>query len=171
MLAAHALEEENHADLGAAWSGLATVRRYQKGRRDDALAAYDAALAAAPNSVDVCQLISPDGSVRHGGEQVLGGADLFEEIKIDLPVVPVRVSRVVVCASVHEGSLADVVGLHVLLKGETSLVFEVPHLPTERAVVLFEFYRHGQAWKVRAIGQGYDDGLVGLARDYGVDVD
>ena len=131
----------------------------------------DGRIAADPDFVFYNQLISPDGSVRHGGEQVLGGADLFEEIRIDLPVVPVRVSRVVVCASIHEGSLADVVGLHVRLDGETSLVFELPQLPTERAVVLFEFYRRGQTWKVRAIGQGYDDGLAGLARDYGVDVD
>lgn len=131
----------------------------------------DGRIAADTDFVFYNQLISPDGSVRHGGEQVLGGADLFEEIKIDLPVVPVRVSRVVVCASIHEGPLADVEGLHVRLEGEKSLAFEVPQLPTERAVVLFEFYRRGEAWKVRAIGQGYDDGLAGLARDYGVDVD
>ena len=26
-------------------------------------------------------------------------------------------------------------------------------------------------WKVRAVGQGYHDGLAGLARDFGVDID
>ena len=39
LLAAQALQEEDHPDLGVAWLGPATVRRYQKGRRDDALAA------------------------------------------------------------------------------------------------------------------------------------
>jgi stress response protein SCP2 len=131
----------------------------------------DGRIAADTDFVFYNQLVSPDGSVRHGGEQALGTADLFEEIKIDLPVVPARVSRVVVCASVHEGAFADVVGLHVRLEGDPPLVFEVPRLSTERAVVLFEFYRRGEAWKVRAIGQGYDDGLAGLAREYGVDVD
>jgi stress response protein SCP2 len=131
----------------------------------------DGRIAADTDFVFYNQLVSPDGSVRHGGEQALGTADLFEEIKIDLPVVPARVSRVVICASLHEGTFADVVGLHVRLEGDPPLVFEVPRLSTERAVVLFEFYRRGEAWKVRAIGQGYDDGLAGLAREYGVDVD
>jgi len=48
--------------------------------------------------------------------------------------------------------------------------FTVPPLSTERAVVLVEFYRRGETWKVRAVGQGYDDGLAGLARDFGVSI-
>ena len=43
-------------------------------------------------------------------------------------------------------------------------------MSTERAVVLFELYRRDARWKVRAVGQGYDDGLAGLARDFGVTV-
>lgn len=70
----------------------------------------------------------------------------------------------------HSGTFADVAGLHVRLEGDTNLVFAVPALSTERAVVLFEFYRRAGTWKVRAIGQGYDDGLAGLARDFGVNV-
>lgn len=116
------------------------------------------------------QLISPDRSVRHGGEQTLGHADLFEEIQVDLPAVRADVSTVAVCASVHSGTFADVAGLHVRLEGDTHLVFTIPPLHTERAAVLFEFYRRTGTWKVRAIGQGYDDGLVGLARDFGVTV-
>ena len=116
------------------------------------------------------QLVSPDGSVRHGGEQTLGSANLFEELQVDLPAVPVDVTAIAVCASVHTGTFADVVGLHVRLEGDTNLVFTVPPLSTERAIVLFEFYRRAGTWKVRAIGQGYDDGLAGLARDFGVSV-
>ncbi|WP_232661913.1 TerD family protein [Pseudonocardia sp. TRM90224] len=128
-------------------------------------------VAADSDFVFYNQLISPDGSVRHGGEQTLGSADLFEEVQIDLPVVPERVSRVAVCASAAEGTFVDVAGLHVRLEGDATLVFDVPPLTTERAVVLFELYRRDRLWKVRAIGQGYDDGLAGLARDYGVEVD
>lgn len=43
-------------------------------------------------------------------------------------------------------------------------------LSTETALVLCEVYRRGDAWKARAVGQGYADGLAGLARDFGVDV-
>ncbi len=37
-------------------------------------------------------------------------------------------------------------------------------------LLLVEFYRRGEGWKVRALGQGYADGLAGLARDFGVEV-
>lgn len=41
----------------------------------------------------------------------------------------------------------------------------------ETAVIGVELYRRGDAWKVRAVGQGYADGLAGLVRDFGVTVD
>ena len=116
------------------------------------------------------QLTSPDGSIRHGGEQTLGQADLFEELQVDLAAVPAHVATVAVCASVHGNTFAEVTGLHVRLEGGTALVFAVPPMSTERAVVLFELYRRDARWKVRAVGQGYDDGLAGLARDFGVTV-
>ncbi|MDG9724565.1 CAP domain-containing protein [Streptomyces sp. DH41] len=47
-----------------------------------------------------------------------------------------------------------------------------PSRPRQETVLLLaEFYRRGEAWKLRALGQGYADGLAGLARDFGVDVD
>ncbi|MCH0566591.1 CAP domain-containing protein [Streptomyces sp. MUM 2J] len=40
----------------------------------------------------------------------------------------------------------------------------------ETVLLLAEIYRRGPAWRLRALGQGYADGLAGLARDFGVDV-
>ncbi|MFE0416402.1 CAP domain-containing protein [Streptomyces tendae] len=40
----------------------------------------------------------------------------------------------------------------------------------ETVLLLVEFYRRAAGWKVRALGQGYADGLAGLARDFGVEV-
>ncbi|SIR69685.1 Stress response protein SCP2 [Williamsia sterculiae] len=40
-----------------------------------------------------------------------------------------------------------------------------------RAMILGEVYRHAGDWKLRALGQGWADGLAGLARDHGVDVE
>ncbi len=42
---------------------------------------------------------------------------------------------------------------------------------TETAMVFGELYRYGGEWKFRAVGQGYDTGLAGIARDFGVRVD
>jgi stress response protein SCP2 len=48
--------------------------------------------------------------------------------------------------------------------------FRPPPMPTETVALLVEVYRRGGTWRVRAVGQGYVDGLAGLARDFGVDV-
>lgn len=40
----------------------------------------------------------------------------------------------------------------------------------ETVLLLAEIYRHGGGWKLRALGQGYADGLAGVARDFGVEV-
>lgn len=37
-------------------------------------------------------------------------------------------------------------------------------------MLVAEFYRHRGGWKLRAVGQGWSDGLAGLARAHGVDV-
>ncbi|WP_322749688.1 MULTISPECIES: hypothetical protein [unclassified Frankia] len=42
-----------HPDEADAWFGLAQARRYQKGRRDDTLAAFERALDAALGRTDV----------------------------------------------------------------------------------------------------------------------
>ncbi|WP_251091943.1 CAP domain-containing protein [Streptomyces sp. Caat 7-52] len=49
--------------------------------------------------------------------------------------------------------------------------FAPPRPGAETVLLLAELYlRPGIGWKLRAIGQGYADGLAGLARDFGVDV-
>jgi uncharacterized protein YkwD/stress response protein SCP2 len=54
--------------------------------------------------------------------------------------------------------------------GRTVARFAPPRPETETLLLLSEIYRRGTGWKLRAIGQGYADGLAGLARDFGVDV-
>ncbi|MEV7422365.1 MULTISPECIES: CAP domain-containing protein [unclassified Streptomyces] len=48
--------------------------------------------------------------------------------------------------------------------------FTPPRPAHETVLLLAEIYRRGGGWKLRALGQGYADGLAGLARDFGVDV-
>ncbi|MGW4567522.1 CAP domain-containing protein [Streptomyces sp. NPDC004561] len=55
--------------------------------------------------------------------------------------------------------------------GRTVARFAPPRLGDETVLLLAELYlRPGTGWKLRAVGQGYADGLAGLARDFGVDV-
>ena len=61
--------------------------------------------------------------------------------------------------------------LHVTGPGGHVLTRFTPLRPRRETVLLLaELYRRGTAWKLRALGQGYADGLAGLARDFGVDV-
>ncbi|MGW0038011.1 AIM24 family protein [Gordonia sp. NPDC003376] len=55
--------------------------------------------------------------------------------------------------------------------GGEPLGFTPPGLTSESAVVCLEIYRRSGAWKVRAVGQGYDTGLTGLATAFGIDVE
>ncbi|MGW0906194.1 CAP domain-containing protein [Streptomyces sp. NPDC002853] len=48
--------------------------------------------------------------------------------------------------------------------------FTPPRPDRETVLLLAEIYRRGSGWKLRALGQGYADGLAGVARDFGVDV-
>jgi len=61
--------------------------------------------------------------------------------------------------------------LHVTDRGGRALARFTPARPQRETVLLLaELYRRGTGWKLRALGQGYADGLAGLARDFGVDV-
>jgi hypothetical protein len=67
------------------------------------------------------------------------------------------------CASLPDGVLSDAAG-----RAFARLV--APRRRPEAVVLLAEIYRRDGRWRVRAVGQGYADGLAGLARDFGVDV-
>jgi tellurium resistance protein TerD len=41
---------------------------------------------------------------------------------------------------------------------------------TETAMIFGELYRYGAEWRFRAVGQGYSNGLRGIALDFGVNV-
>ncbi|MER5784159.1 CAP domain-containing protein [Streptomyces mobaraensis] len=62
-------------------------------------------------------------------------------------------------------------GLRVSGPGGRDLARFAPPRPTDETVLLLaEVYRRGPGWRLRALGQGYADGLAGVARDFGVEV-
>ncbi|MFK3889757.1 TerD family protein [Sphingomonas sp. NPDC079357] len=108
-----------------------------------------------------------DGSVRITA--LAGGRTDFS---IDLGRVASDVERIVICA-VLEGRASTMRAFRgiaaTLTAGDTRVRFE-PEPADERALRLVEFYRRVDRWKVRADGQGFNDGLGPLARSFGVDV-
>ncbi|MCJ1676334.1 TerD family protein [Streptomyces sp. APSN-46.1] len=114
--------------------------------------------------------------------QLLGNAQgddgrTADWLEIDPGQVEPEVERIVIAASAEGGTFGDVPGLYVeavsAVTGERMVVYSVDDddATTETAYVLGELYRRDGGWKFRAVGQGYDSGLPGLATDYGFTVE
>ena len=119
------------------------------------------------------QPASPDGSVRHLGKSVTDGG-VEERIAVDLEALPDDVHSVAVTASLDRGSFGDLDGLHLVALDSTGASvarYDIADATVETAFVFGEVYRRGSGWKLRAVGQGWDSGLAGLATDFGVTVD
>ncbi len=118
------------------------------------------------------------GAVTHLGKGQRGSATL-DQVRIDTAALPAGVAKVVIGASLDGtgsfGSLQDV-AVEVAADGPAdgsaapALRCEIA-ATDETALVFAEVYTRGGEWKVRAVGQGYRNGLAGLATDHGVAVD
>ncbi|MFJ1747528.1 TerD family protein [Streptomyces sp. NPDC088116] len=114
------------------------------------------------------------GAVCHEGKRT-GGDGVTDTLTVDLVRVEPGVERIVLAASADGGSFGRVPGLHVrvldMADGTEIARYDSQDATSETAFVLGELYRRQGNWKFRAVGQGYDSGLAGLARDFGISVD
>ncbi|RBM24054.1 TerD family protein [Streptomyces sp. PT12] len=114
------------------------------------------------------------GSVRHEGKQP-AGVSVTDRLTVDLARVEPGVEKIALAASADGGTFGQVPGLHIRLldsgSGAEVARFDSADASSETAFVLGELYRRQGAWKFRAVGQGYDSGLAGLATDFGISVD
>ncbi|MGW5049164.1 TerD family protein [Streptomyces griseoluteus] len=120
------------------------------------------------------QPVHPSGAVRHEGRKT-NGAQVTDTLLVDLARVEAGIERIVLAASADGGTFGQVPGLAVQVldpaTGDTAARFDSTGATVETAFVLGEFYRRRGAWRFRAVGQGYDSGLEGLATDFGITVD
>jgi stress response protein SCP2 len=144
---------------------------------------------AAPVRLDVSGLLlTSDGKVRSDDDFVFynqpqgpgvshrsGGGSGPDAITVDTGAVPAEIDKIVVTASIDGGAAfagtvptATVRGAD---DGAEIATFAPTGLGPETALVVVEVYRRGGAWKVRAVGQGYANGLAGIATDFGVNVE
>lgn len=114
------------------------------------------------------------GAVRHEGKGNAGGR-LTDTLVVDLARVEPSLDRIVLAASADGGTFGQVPDLYIEVRDavQNTVVarFDSTGATVETAFVLGEFYRRQGAWKFRAVGQGYDSGLLGLATDFGITVD
>lgn len=115
-------------------------------------------------------------AVRHVGKSP-DGAAYTDALTVELGTVEPGIERIVIAASAEDGTFGQVPGLYIRLvegkePGGTEIArYEAADAGTETAFLLGELYRRQGAWKFRAVGQGYDTGLSGLATDFGISVE
>ncbi|MFC7842094.1 TerD family protein [Streptomyces sp. NPDC001046] len=119
----------------------------------------------------------PSGRVwRLGKKRVAEG--LTDTVQAELDGVESEVGRILIVASADGVTFDRVQALRILLYdaagpgGEALAYFDVkPETGEETALICGELYRRGEGWKFRALGEGYSNGLKGLATDFGISVD
>ncbi|MFI2781153.1 TerD family protein [Streptomyces sp. ALB3] len=121
------------------------------------------------------QPVHGSGAVRHEGKQTAAGGAVTDTLTVDFTRMEPAIDRVVVAASADGGTFGRVTGLYVRVldpaSGSEIARFETATATVETAFILGELYLRQGAWKFRAVGQGYDTGLEGLATDFGISVD
>lgn len=124
---------------------------------------------------------SPDGSVTHTGDNRSGAGDGDDEqIKVDLATVSSGIAKITFGITIHEAkernqNFGQVSNAYVRVlseaSGEELIRYDLGEdFSVETAVVVGELYRNNAEWKFNAIGSGYQNGLAGLCKDFGLDV-
>ncbi|MFF3497848.1 TerD family protein [Streptomyces sp. NPDC003247] len=119
----------------------------------------------------------PSGKVWRLGKK-RAGEDLTDTIQTELSGVESGVGRILLVASADGVAFDRVRSLGILLydaavaDGAPLATFDIrPETGEETALICGELYRRGDGWKFRALGEGYSNGLRGLATDFGISVD
>ncbi|MFJ7070659.1 TerD family protein [Streptomyces sp. NPDC101115] len=145
---------------------------------------------AAPVRLDVSGLLlGANGKVRSDDDFIFynqpagpgvtyrsGGGAAPDAILVDTTAVPAGIEKIVVTASPDAAGqsfqgIEPTATLRNADDGSVLATFTPPRLGTETALVVMEIYLRNGAWKARAVGQGYANGLAGIATDFGVSVD
>ncbi|GGQ89055.1 TerD family protein [Streptomyces althioticus] len=130
-------------------------------------------------------LLTTSGKVRGDDDLVFYNHPVQDGVRVsgdtvtaELGLVPESVSSVAVVVSVDSEARPGVVfdqgtmwEAEITQPSGIRLSFAPPAFTgRETVAVAVELYRRTGGWKARAVGQGYDTGLAGLATDYGIDV-
>lgn len=89
---------------------------------------------------------------------------------VDLGRVPADVEKIAFTATLTRAQWGQAQSLRLSIAGVAGYSMAVAG-KTEAAVIVGELYKRNGAWKVRAVGQGFNGGLGPLATSFGVVID
>ena len=110
------------------------------------------------------------GAVAHVGRVV--AARVAETLEVQICQIEPQITRIAFVASIHRGNFSAVrnIRLDLVAPGVETVTFPIEGCTTEAALVAGELYLRDGRWKFRAVGQGYDSGLAGIAINFGITV-
>jgi len=88
---------------------------------------------------------------------------------VDLGRVPAEIEKIAFTATLTRAQWGQAQSLRLSIAGTASYAM-VTSGKTEAAVIVGELYKRNGAWKIRAVGQGFNGGLGPLATSLGVDI-
>lgn len=99
-------------------------------------------------------------------------------VTLELDDVPEDIERIVFSASLDPSlglTFGDAAAIRLRVQRTADaadlIVYDIDDAESEMALLFGEFYRREAQWKIRAVGQGYADGLSALVTAYGVEVE
>lgn len=127
------------------------------------------------------QLKSDNGAVEHTGDNRTGQGEGDDEvIKINLPMIPADIDKIVITVTIHDAYLRNqnfgqVANAFIRVVNEETgnevVRFDLGEdYSIETAMVFGEVYRYNGEWKFRAVGQGYSGGLAAMCAQYGIQI-
>ena len=126
-------------------------------------------------------LSHPSKSVLYTGDNLTGeGEGDDEQIKVDLSQVPSNIEAIAFTVTIYDAenrkqSFGQVSNSFVRIFNEETneelIRYDLGEdYSTETALVVGKLYRKDGEWKFEAVGSGYNNGLAGLGRDFGVNI-
>ncbi|MFE2064408.1 TerD family protein [Streptomyces sp. NPDC059467] len=163
-----------------AWQGLLIAFSFAGADADLTLFLTDAdgQVTCDEDFVFYNQPATAQGAARLLGEQP-DGPHTVERAALHLAALPTHIQHVTIAVNMDVdagltcGALTHA-SLYMDCVTGAAWTFQPPADPGVRAMAIAELYRHTsngrEVWKLRAVGQGWADGLDGLARAHGVNV-
>jgi uncharacterized protein YjbI with pentapeptide repeats/stress response protein SCP2 len=125
-------------------------------------------------------LTSPDGAVRHSGDNTTGQLEGDDEtVYVDLSLIDAAVQEIVFVVTIHDGQEKNqnfsqvsnaFIRLYNLESGSELVRYNLKEVFSQETALEFgRLYRKSGEWRFQAVGQGYNAGLQSFVDKYHVE--
>jgi len=169
--------------IGLGWDARATAG--EDFDLDASAFGLNAATAKVNNEKDFIfygNKVHASGAITSTGDNKTGqGAGDDESVIVDTSKMPANIQKIAFTCTIHDAAarrqsfgMVNNAYIRVVDEGTGTEVARYDlseDYSVETALIFGELYLHNGEWKFKAIGQGFADGLAGLCKNFGVEVE